>query len=90
MGPVARSIVYFLLAGLLEIVGGYLVWLWLREGRPVWLGGPGLVTLERPERPVPERDRAAAARLGGADDLPPAESTPGVGSRFSLTIPVAN
>jgi small multidrug resistance family-3 protein len=30
---VARSLVYFILAGLCEIGGGYLVWLWLREGR---------------------------------------------------------
>ncbi|WP_268750667.1 hypothetical protein [Desulfatitalea tepidiphila] len=27
-----KSILYFLLAGLYEIGGGYLVWLWLREG----------------------------------------------------------
>ncbi|GAA4706967.1 YnfA family protein [Brevibacillus fulvus] len=32
------SIVLFLLAGLAEIGGGYLVWLWLREGKPFWLG----------------------------------------------------
>ena len=31
---VARSIFYFLLAGLCEIGGGYLVWLWLREEKP--------------------------------------------------------
>ena len=39
---VVRSIGYFLLAGLLEIGGGYLVWLWLREGKSSWfalLGG---------------------------------------------------
>jgi len=35
---VAVSIGLFLLAGLLEIGGGYLVWLWLRDGRGVWLG----------------------------------------------------
>jgi len=29
----AKSIMYFMLAGLCEIGGGYLVWLWLREGR---------------------------------------------------------
>lgn len=34
---VLRSVAYFLLAGLLEIGGGYLVWLTLREHRPVWL-----------------------------------------------------
>jgi small multidrug resistance family-3 protein len=28
-----KSISYFVLAGLCEIGGGYLVWLWLREGK---------------------------------------------------------
>lgn len=28
----------FLLAGLAEIGGGYLVWLWLREAKPLWYG----------------------------------------------------
>lgn len=36
-----RSILLFVLAGLMEIGGGYLVWLWLREGRAVWLGALG-------------------------------------------------
>jgi len=31
----------FVLAGLLEIGGGYLVWLWLREGRALFLGAVG-------------------------------------------------
>ena len=35
---VARSIVLFILAGLCEIGGGYLVWLWLRDSRSVVLG----------------------------------------------------
>ncbi len=37
-----RSLLYFVSAGLFEIGGGYLVWLWLREGKSVWfavLGG---------------------------------------------------
>lgn len=38
---ITRSILLFLLAGLFEIGGGYLVWLWLREGRAVWLGVVG-------------------------------------------------
>lgn len=29
------SLALFILAGLCEIGGGYLVWLWLREGKPV-------------------------------------------------------
>jgi small multidrug resistance family-3 protein len=32
------SMAYFLLAGLCEIGGGYLVWLWLREGKSRWYG----------------------------------------------------
>lgn len=35
---ILRSIVLFALAGLAEIGGGYLMWLWLREGRPWWVG----------------------------------------------------
>ena len=34
----ASTIILFLLAGLAEIGGGYLVWLWLREAKPVWYG----------------------------------------------------
>lgn len=30
-----KSIGYFLLAGVFEISGGYLVWMWLREGKGV-------------------------------------------------------
>jgi small multidrug resistance family-3 protein len=33
-----RSIPVFILAGLCEIGGGYLVWLWLREDKPWWFG----------------------------------------------------
>lgn len=32
------AIFLFVLAGLAEIGGGYLVWLWLREGKPLWMG----------------------------------------------------
>lgn len=32
------SILLFLLAGLAEIGGGYLMWIWLREGKPLWVG----------------------------------------------------
>ena len=38
---VARSVALFLIAGLMEIGGGYLVWLWLREGRGIVLGALG-------------------------------------------------
>ena len=30
-----RSLGYFLLAGVFEIGGGYLIWLWLREGKSI-------------------------------------------------------
>ena len=39
------AIFLFLLAGLAEIGGGYLVWLWLREGKPLWYGGLGGIIL---------------------------------------------
>lgn len=41
----ARSVVYFILAGLCEIGGGYLVWLWLREGKSIWCGVLGAFVL---------------------------------------------
>src|SRR5215471_20028830 len=40
-----KSLCYFLLAGLSEIGGGYLVWLWLREGRSAWFAVFGAVVL---------------------------------------------
>ncbi|WP_432813512.1 hypothetical protein [Pantanalinema sp. GBBB05] len=33
---ILRSLLYFILAGLCEIGGGYLVWLWVREGKNGW------------------------------------------------------
>jgi small multidrug resistance family-3 protein len=42
---IGKSLFYFLLAGLFEIGGGYLVWLWLREGKPVVFGIFGGVVL---------------------------------------------
>lgn len=42
---IAKSIFYFVLAGLLEIGGGYLVWLWLREGKSIWYAAFGAVIL---------------------------------------------
>ncbi len=35
---VLQSLLYFLIAGLFEIGGGYLIWLWLKEGKSMWLG----------------------------------------------------
>jgi small multidrug resistance family-3 protein len=33
---IAKSLLFFLVAGLCEIGGGYLVWLWLRENKSIW------------------------------------------------------
>jgi small multidrug resistance family-3 protein len=35
----------FILAGLAEIGGGYLIWIWLREGKPAYFGLIGGVAL---------------------------------------------
>ena len=37
-GIIARSVALFVLAGLAEIGGGYLVWRWLRDGRGLFVG----------------------------------------------------
>ena len=42
---IAKSILLFIVAGLCEIGGGYLVWLYLREGRGIWLALAGAVIL---------------------------------------------
>lgn len=40
-----KSIFYFVLAGVFEIGGGYLVWLWLREGKSFAYGITGAIVL---------------------------------------------
>ena len=45
MAAITKSILIFILAGLCEIGGGYLVWLWLRENKPLWIGITGLIIL---------------------------------------------
>jgi small multidrug resistance family-3 protein len=40
-----KSLLYFVAAGLCEIGGGYLVWLWLRENRSPWYAAVGAVVL---------------------------------------------
>ena len=40
-----KSFFYFVAAGLCEIGGGYLVWLWLREHKPIWFALVGGVIL---------------------------------------------
>ncbi|WP_028545977.1 YnfA family protein [Paenibacillus taiwanensis] len=39
------AILLFIAAGLAEIGGGYLVWLWLREAKPFWYGIVGSLIL---------------------------------------------
>lgn len=40
-----RTVMLFILAGLAEIGGGYLVWQWLREGKALWFGIVGGIVL---------------------------------------------
>jgi small multidrug resistance family-3 protein len=42
---IARSLFYFVTAGFCEIGGGYLIWLWLREGKSIWLAFLGAILL---------------------------------------------
>ena len=42
---ILRSLFLFILAGLCEIGGGYLVWLWLKNDKPLWYGVAGGLTL---------------------------------------------
>jgi len=45
MATVIKSISLFVLAGLCEIGGGYLIWLTLREDKPWWVGVLGGIIL---------------------------------------------
>ena len=40
-----KSFAYFLLAGVCEIGGGYLIWLWLRENKSIWYAAAGAILL---------------------------------------------
>lgn len=40
-----RALLLFVVAAFLEIGGGYLVWIWLRNNRSVWLGIAGFLAL---------------------------------------------
>ncbi len=42
---IAKSLFYFLIAGLCEIGGGYLVWLWLRESKSIIYGIVGALIM---------------------------------------------
>ena len=45
MASVVKSLFYFILAGIFEIGGGYMIWLWLRDGKAWWYGVLGAVIL---------------------------------------------
>ncbi|UOF90900.1 YnfA family protein [Fodinisporobacter ferrooxydans] len=40
-----RATILFFLAGLSEIGGGYLIWQWLRNGKPLWIGALGGIVM---------------------------------------------
>jgi small multidrug resistance family-3 protein len=40
-----KSLLIFILAGLCEIGGGFLIWMWLREGKSGWFGVIGALVL---------------------------------------------
>lgn len=42
---IIKSLFYFIVAGLFEIGGGYLVWIWLRGGKSIWYGLAGAIVL---------------------------------------------
>jgi len=42
---ILQSSLFFVLAAFCEIGGGYLVWLWVREGKSMWLAFGGAVLL---------------------------------------------
>lgn len=45
MIDIVQAIVLFIIAGIAEIGGGYLIWLWLREGKSVYWGISGGLAL---------------------------------------------
>ncbi|MBJ9991490.1 MULTISPECIES: YnfA family protein [unclassified Paenibacillus] len=40
-----KSLLLFIAAGLAEIGGGYLVWLWIKDAKPWWFGAAGSLLL---------------------------------------------
>lgn len=61
---IVRSVSLFVAAGVCEIAGGYLVWLWLRDHRTAWLGAlGGLVLLLYGVLPTLQPGSASFARV---------------------------
>ena len=42
---ILKTTFVFILAGLCEIGGGYLVWLWVKQGKPIWYAVAGSLIL---------------------------------------------
>lgn len=42
---IIKIIIFFILAGLCELGGGYLVWMHVREGKTIWLAVAGIFVL---------------------------------------------
>lgn len=42
---ILKSLLLFVLAGLCEIGGGYLIWQWFKEDKPLWYGIIGAIIL---------------------------------------------
>ncbi len=40
---VFKSILFFLIAGAFEIAGGYLIWIWIKNDKPFWVGLTGII-----------------------------------------------
>ena len=45
MAETTKAILIFILAGLCEIGGGYLVWIWLKADKSIWYGMLGVLLL---------------------------------------------
>lgn len=43
--PVVKTVALFVVTAIAEIVGCYLPYLWLRQGKPIWLLAPAAVSL---------------------------------------------
>ena len=43
--PIVKTVLIFVLAGLCEIGGGYLVWLSVKQGKPLWYAIVGSLIL---------------------------------------------
>ena len=69
---VLRSLSLFVVAGVCEIGGGWLMWKWLREDKPGWWGlaGPGDLRCVRTSRTRISPSR----RPAGADERPAARA----------------